>query len=213
MDKNTEIDFLPPLSISDETFSKFSSDEQFLLKPLKSVAVNMEAMIKFHRNQQESQVKKNPFISWTLNKVAVIDRKWLDEVGDKNPISDMDWWRVKVENETSPGQPVGCFIVRPLWKVDRNDLAIFLSPTTWSIVQHGLTILLYPKIRPWMPWIIPKALRNMVMRKTSGAALIIPLSYPPEGEPKDSYRIKEAGNTETGELATMISDTGVTYRQ
>lgn len=208
-----ESDFLSPLSISDETYAKFSADEQFLLKPLKSVALNMEVMVKFHRNQVENQTKKNPFVSWTLNKVSVIDRKWLEDVGNSNPIQDMDWWRVKIENETSPGQPVGCFILRPLWKVDRNDLAIYLSPSTWTPVQHGLTVLLYPKIRPWMPWIIPKALRNMVMKKTSGAALVIPLSYPPEGDPKESYRGEQSRNgTESGDLATVISDPEVTYK-
>ena len=209
-----DTEFIQPISISEETFAKFSPDEQFLLKPLKSCALNMEVMVKFHRNQQESQVKKNPFVSWTLNKVAVIDRSWLEDVRDNNPITDMDWWRVKIENETSPGQPVGCFIVRPLWKVDRKDLAVFLAPSTWTAVQHGLTVMLYPKIRPWMPWIVPKALRNMVMRKTSGAALVIPLSYPPEGDPKESYRIESMSSaTETGELAPTISDEGVTYHQ
>ena len=98
------------------------------------------------------------------------------------PIDDMDWWRVKIESETSPGQPVGCFIVRPLWKVEREDLTI-LAPSTWTQVQSGLTVLLYPKIKPWMPWIIPKALRKLIMRKSGGSALLIPLSYPPEGEP------------------------------
>jgi len=39
--------------------------------------------------------KKNPYISWTLNKAAVIDKRWL--LYHKNEIQDMDWWRVKIE--------------------------------------------------------------------------------------------------------------------
>jgi hypothetical protein len=172
---------IEPLRIHDSVLDQFTSDEQYLLSPKKSVVKGMEAVIKLHKNKQASD--KNPFISWTLNKVAVIDNNWLKSHKDNMPIEDMDWWRVKVENETSPGQPVGCFIVRPLWKVLREDLAI-LAPSTWTQVQSGLTILLYPKIKPWMPWIIPKALRKLIMRKSGGSALLIPLSYPPEGEPE-----------------------------
>jgi len=171
---------IEPLQTHECVLEQFSSDEQYLLRPKKSVVKGMEAVIKLHRNKQATD--KNPFISWTLNKVAVVDSAWLKAHKNDMPIDDMDWWRVKIENETSPGQPVGCFIVRPLWKVGREDLAI-LAPSTWTQVQSGLTILLYPKIKPWMPWIIPKALRKLIMRKSGGSALLIPLSYPPEGEP------------------------------
>ena len=170
-----------PLQTHERVLEQFSGDEQYLLRPKKSVVKGMEAVIKLHKNKQG--VDKNPFISWTLNKVAVIDSSWLKAHKDNMPIQDMDWWRVKIENETSAGQPVGCFVVRPLWKVERDDLAI-LAPSTWTQVQSGLTILLYPKIKPWMPWIIPKALRKLIMRKSGGSALLIPLSYPPEGEPE-----------------------------
>lgn len=171
---------IEPLQTHECVLEQFSSDEQYLLRPKKSVVKGMEAVIKLHKNKQATD--KNPFISWTLNKVAVVDSAWLKAHKNDMPIDDMDWWRVKIENETSPGQPVGCFIVRPLWKVEREDLAI-LAPSTWTQVQSGLTILLYPKIKPWMPWIIPKALRKLIMRKSGGSALLIPLSYPPEGEP------------------------------
>jgi len=174
---------IKPLQTQEHVLGMFSADEQYLLRPVKSVAKGFEAVIKLHRNRHPSD--KNPFISWTLNKVAVIDSAWLKAHKDAMPVEDMDWWRVKVESETSPGQPVGCFIVRPLWKVGREDLAI-LAPSTWTQVQSGLTILLYPKIKPWLPWIIPKALRKLIMRKTGGSALIIPLSYPPEGEPDEA---------------------------
>lgn len=167
-----------PISIGEEALKQFTAEEQFLLRPLKSVVVNQEAVVKFHTNQQETQVKKNPFVSWTLNKIAVIDKSWLQQFKEM-PIKDGDFWRIKIEHETSPGQPLGCFVVRPLWKVERNDL-VPLAPSTFTKVQHGLTVLLYPKIRPWLPWIIPKALRQMIMRTTGGAALVIPLSYPPE---------------------------------
>ena len=172
-----------PIQMREEILSQFSPEEQFLLRPLKSVVVNMEAVVKFHTNQQENQVKKNPFVSWTLNKIAIIDKAWLNQFAEEIPVKDGDFWRVKIENETSPGQPVGCFIVRPLWKVERKDLVFLVQPSTWTKVQHGLTVMLYPKIRPWLPWIIPKALRQMVMTKTGAAALVIPLSYPPEGKP------------------------------
>ena len=182
-----------PLRIQDQVLDQFSPDEQYLLRPVKSVAKGMEAVIKLHRNKQGSD--KNPFISWTLNKVAVIDNTWLKKHQDKLPIQDMDWWRVKIENETSPGQPFGCFVVRPLWQVARDDLAI-LAPSTWTQVQTGLTVMLYPKIKPWMPWIIPKALRKLIMRKAGGSALVIPLSYPPEGVLQENSWIQE-GISET----------------
>lgn len=170
---------MEPLQTQERILNQFSIEEQYLLRPKKSLVRGMEVVIKFHKNKQIAE--KNPFISWTLNKVAVVDNQWLKQNG--NIIEDMDWWRVKIEVETSPGQPVGCFVVRPLWKVERDDLAI-LAPSTWTQVQSGLTIILYPKIKPWMPWIIPKALRKLIMRKSGGSALVIPLSYPPEGEPE-----------------------------
>jgi len=189
-----------PLQMSDEVLQAFSLEEQYLLRPMKSVVLNMEAVVKFHRNPIENQQKKNPFISWTLNKVAVIDKDWLGK--NKDGVKDMSWWRVKVEHETSPGQPVGCFILRPLWEINRSDLVI-LAPSTWNMVQHGLSVLLYPKIKPWMPWIMPKALRRTVMRKTGGAALLIPLSYPPEGAPKPEM---DGALPDSGILAEMMTD-------
>lgn len=173
---------IKPLQTQEHVLGMFSADEQYLLRPVKSVVKGFEAVIKLHKNKHASD--KNPFVSWTLNKVAVVESAWLKAHKDNMPITDMDWWRVKVESETSPGQPVGCFVVRPLWKVPREDLAI-LAPSTWTQVQSGLTILLYPKIKPWLPWIIPKALRKLIMRKSGGSALVIPLSYPPEGEPEE----------------------------
>jgi len=169
-----------PLKTQERVLQQFTHDEQYILRPLKSIVQGFEVVIKLHRNKRGAD--KNPFISWTLNKVAVVDQYWLKQNRDNMPIGDMDWWRVKIEKETSPGYPVGCFVVRPLWKVNREDLAI-LAPSTWTQVQTGPTILLYPKIKPWMPWIVPKALRKLIMRKTGGSALCIPLSYPPEGEP------------------------------
>lgn len=178
-------DEVAPLVMTEDVLNQFTAEEQYLLRPTKSVVLNMEAVVRFHQNQQPNQVKKNPFISWTLNKIAVIDKRWLSQFHSSEvPIQDGDFWRVKIEDETSPGQPVGCFIVRPLWKVTKKDLVILVQPSTWTRVQHGLTVILYPKIRPWLPWIIPKALRQMVMRKSGGAALVIPLSYPPEGKPE-----------------------------
>ncbi len=172
---------LKPLQTQDAVLNEFSLDEQYLLRPKKCVVKGMEVVIKFHKNQQQDN--KNTFVSWTLNKITVIDNSWLKLNKDNIPIKDMDWWRVKIETETNPGQPFGCFIVRPLWKVEREVLAI-LAPSTWTQVQHGLTLLLYPKLKPWMPWIIPKALRKLIMRKSGCSALVIPLCYPPEGEPE-----------------------------
>jgi hypothetical protein len=169
------------LQTSEEILNKFPEKDRYLLKTKKSVAIGFEVMMKFHVNQISYQKKRNPFASWTLNKVAVIDEKWLQE--HKTTVQDMDWWRVKIEEETSPNQAMGCFIVRPLWKVEQKDLVI-LAPSTWTQVHKGQTVFLYPKLQPWMSWIIPKALRRLIMRKTNSSALIIPLSYPPEGNPE-----------------------------
>jgi len=175
---NPETPSITPLVTSEETLQKFSTEEQYLLRPRESVVLGEEVMVKFHKNQLPNQSHKNPWISWTLNKIAVVSKEWIDAQGP-NPISNMSWWRVKIVKETSPGQDIGCFIVKPLWEVPRSDL-VTLVPNTWEQVQKGLTIMLYPKIKPWMPWIIPKALRKMTMRKTGGSALIIPLSYAPD---------------------------------
>lgn len=170
------------LRIQDRILAQFSPDEQVLLRPKTSLAVGMEVVIKFHRNQIENQRNRNPFVSWTLNKVAVIDKDWLKANAGHNPVQDRDWWRCKIEHETSPGQAVGCFVVRPLWSMDRAELAIF-APSTFELEQKGLTVLMYPKLKPWLPWVTPKGLRKVIMEKTGGASLIIPLSYPPEGQP------------------------------
>jgi len=204
-------EFNKPISIGEDALKQFTPEEQFLLRPMKSVVVNMEAVVKFHTNQQGNQVKKNPFVSWTLNKISVIDKNWLSQFsGPKMPITDGDFWRVKVEHETSPGQPLGCFVVRPLWKVERKDL-VPLAPSTFTKVQHGLTVLLYPKIRPWLPWIIPKALRQMLMRNTDGAALVIPLSYPPEKALEGKDEALPSDNGAMADLNDIIDDEGVQY--
>jgi hypothetical protein len=181
---------ITPLEISEELLNTLTPEEQQLLRPQKSSVIGLEAVVKFHCNQIASQAKKNPYVSWTLNKVAVIDRDWLNQwEAGKCPIQDMDWWRVKVESETSPGQPLGCFVVRPLWKIERNDLAI-LVPSTWDMEQRNATIILHPKIRPWLAWIIPKALRKSVMKQTGGSALVISLTYPPP-EMEHTFKVGE----------------------
>jgi len=168
------------LRTSDSMLTQFSPEEQQMLRPMTSQALGMEVMVKFHRNTHDDQVQRNPWVSWTLNKIAMIDRTWLQQHGPA--IDDMSWWRVKVESETRPGEPAGAFILRPLWRVDRNDL-VMLAPSTWDQVQKGPTVLLYPKLKPWLPWIMPRALRRLIMKQSRGSALVIPLSYPPEGQP------------------------------
>lgn len=197
-----------PISLNDDSLRQFTPEEQYLLRPLKSSVVDMEAVVKFHVNQQETQRRKNPFVSWTLNKIAVIDKAWLRQFNsDQMPVRDGDFWRVKIENETSPGQPLGCFVVRPLWRVERKDL-VPLAPSTFTKVQKGLTVLLYPKIRPWLPWIIPKALRQMIMRTTGGAALVIPLSYPPDKEiDKDEVNKLPVGEEEEIACDVVVDET------
>lgn len=174
------------LRIQERVLNQFSPEEQELLRPQTSSVLGMEVVVKFHKNQIESQRARNPFVSWTLNKVAVIDKTWLQANSENNPVKDRDWWRVKIESETSSGQAIGCFVVRPLWRVEREELAIF-APSTFELVQKGLTVLMYPKMKPWLPWVTPKGLRRAVMAKTGGASLIIPLSYPPEGAPEGTY--------------------------
>lgn len=182
---------MKPLRTSQQLLnSVFTEDEQKLLKPPKSSAIGMEVVIKFHRNQRGGPqgYQRNQFVSWTLNKLAVIDRAWVAANtydGRELPVQDREWWRVKIEEETSPGQPLGCFVVRPLWKINDEDIVV-LAPSTWDCVQQGITVLLYPKLKPWLNWVIPRALRKSIMKRTSGASLIIPLSYPPEGAPDAS---------------------------
>ena len=178
------------LRIQETVLQQFSPEEQALLRPQTSTVLGMEVVVKFHKNQVESQRARNPFVSWTLNKIALIDRAWLKANSDAMPIKDREWWRVKIENETSSGQPIGCFVVRPLWKVEREDLVIF-APSTFELAQEGVTVLMYPKMKPWLPWVTPKGLRRAVMKKTGGSSLIIPLSYPPEGQPEDSHAYNE----------------------
>lgn len=168
------------LKISDRVLTQFSPEEQRLLRPMTSQVLGMEVMVKFHRNTQEDQVKRNPWVSWTLNKIAVVDRTWVQQ--HPGAIDDMTWWRAKVEAETRPGEAAGAFVVRPLWRVERHDL-VMLAPSTWDQVQKGATVILYPKMKPWLPWIMPRALRRLVMKQSRGSALAIPLSYPPEGQP------------------------------
>lgn len=200
-----------PIKMDEEQLAQFTAEEQYLLRPLKSVVLNMEAVVKFHLNQQENQVKKNPFVSWTLNKISVIDKNWLSQFkSGESPVRDGDFWRVKIEHETSPGQPIGCFVVRPLWKVERKDLVI-LAPSTWTKMQHGLTVMLYPKIRPHLPWIIPKALRQMVMRKSGGAALVIPLSYPPDEKKVDMEEKLPSDSDVMEQLVSVIDDKDVIF--
>lgn len=178
------------LRIQERVLQQFSPEEQELLRPQVSSVLGMEVVVKFHKNQIENQRARNPFVSWTLNKVAVIDKGWLRANSENNPVKDRDWWRVKIESETSSGQAIGCFVVRPLWKVEREELAIF-APSTFELVQKGLTVLMYPKMKPWLPWVTPKGLRRAVMSKTGGASLIIPLSYPPEGQPEGTSTYNE----------------------
>ena len=178
------------LRIQERVLQQFTPEEQDLLRPQASPALGMEVVIKFHKNQVENQRARNPFVSWTLNKVAVIDKAWLKANSENNPIRDRDWWRVKIENETSSGQPIGCFVVRPLWRIEREELAIF-APSTFELVQQGLTVLMYPKMKPWLPWVTPKGLRRAIMTKTGGASLIIPLSYPPDGQPEGTEKYNE----------------------
>lgn len=106
----------------------------------------VRTVVKFYDNHlpEGSRRDNNTLISKTLKKVAVIDSEWAEQNATRLP-SDQDFYLVDVVHETCPGLCKGCFIVRPIRKVDGADVGRLL-PGMFIEHEHQNLLIAEPKI-------------------------------------------------------------------
>ena len=108
----------------------------------------MITLVKFIRNQQKKS--SNRFVTRTLGKVGVIHSSYYWSMTDR-PHHD-EFWFVEILEEVGQGTSAGCFVLRPLKKVDscrkQGRLVpnvVRLIPGTFDTEKIGSTIYVYPK--------------------------------------------------------------------
>lgn len=110
----------------------------------------------------------SPIISSTLGKIAVIDRAWRPIPGVEPPSAEREeFWLVDVVREAQPGKHQGCFIVRPVRCIAREQNGkfdrplLYLLPGMYSIEMYqpspvlGVVAIVTPTEYDGQDWILP----------------------------------------------------------
>lgn len=114
-----------------------------------SVAEGLRTIVKFYKNTKQDS--PNEIITRTLGKFGVIDNK---QDTFENPKPE-EFWVVEITKELQTGSIKGCFMLKPLEKVDIEQVEKIL-PDMCEVVEHEATIIFKPKEK-WANghWILP----------------------------------------------------------
>ena len=101
-------------------------------------------IVKFFENSNsKSKRADNSLVTRTLGKVGFIDKSWKPKEGEPTPQKG-DFWKVEIEREVAPGKNTGCFILKPLCRVDPPKL-IKLVPGMYDEEEHDSLLIIRPK--------------------------------------------------------------------
>jgi len=115
--------------------SELNNDQQ--LTP-----VGCQVIVKFFKNSYDNNI--NQLITRTMGKVGVIDKDYIQS-GNEMPCEG-EFWKVDIVKETNPGKPYGCFILKPICKVDPSSL-FKLLPGMYEEVQSNGSLIIIPKTK------------------------------------------------------------------
>jgi hypothetical protein len=126
----------------------------------------MRTLVKFYSNSNAES--HNLLITRTLGKVGTLTSECFY---GKVPVPQSgEWWYCDVVDETKHGTNKGCFVLKPVERVDpiehdhvrKNDIN-YLVPGNYDCVRKGNTLLLHPRIEG-PNWICSRNLRTYLMR-------------------------------------------------
>ena len=124
-----------------------------------------KVLVKFHVNMEATS--KNRIITKTLGKIGVISSDY-----DGVAPNDEEFWLCDVVKEVTKGTPVsGLFVLRPIRKVDREDIS-YLIHGMYSLEDEGGIRYVIPK-RKNIYWLMSIDDRRTIMDKAIHAIVIV----------------------------------------
>jgi len=136
---------------------------------------SMYTVVKFFANYNKASA--NPLISHSLLKVAFIKKDLEHEVQHD------EFWTVEILEEKARGQFRGCFLLRPIRKVEKEDI-LRLPPNTFTVrKQDGLLVLTPMKTRDGF-WIVPLAQRKALASEYQAYGVVVDLDLGQAEDPE-----------------------------
>lgn len=126
---------------------------------------------KFFKNSNTNSKGNNPVISRTLLKVAVVNKDWYPQRGQKEP-KEGELWRVKIVKEINQGNNQGCFLVEPIKKLDEAEMC-FLVPGTYSLKCMDNLLIVVPLKNQGANWILPLTDKKILAAQEKAYAVIV----------------------------------------
>lgn len=129
---------------------------------MKSNAIGVNAVLKFYLSKDPKGV--NRCISRTLGKLAMVDTQY------DGMVKDQDIWVCSIINEIKPGLNHGLYILKPIKKIDPDDVKK-LIPGFYNTHADNNVLFLHPKDDKGY-WIVSCDTRKIYSEKY--ASIIIP---------------------------------------
>lgn len=101
-------------------------------------------------------------------KVAFIQR------GTKHEVQHDEFWAVEILEEKGKGQFKGCFLLKPLYKIEKDDI-LRLPPNTFSVRKHNGLLILNPIKSADSFWIIPLLQRKALAVEHNAYGVVVEL--------------------------------------
>lgn len=142
----------------------------------------MEAILKFFENDKPAP-GKNPIVSKTLGKVAIIARAYGDRVARSNGSLAMpqsqEFWRVRILKELERGSRKGCFLVEPIVKVEYEDILHLVPGMYTHIVEHGRMLVTPNPEYQGRACILPLDHKQLFSQRNGISSMIVDVSTKP----------------------------------
>lgn len=107
-------------------------------------------------------------ISRTLGKFSIVDHD------HKSKVQAKDIWLCQIVKEIHPGQNKGAFILRPVEKIDPENIRKII-PGFYNIQTINRAAIITPNTDPNDFWLLSKATRQIFSKKYY--AVVVPIQY------------------------------------
>lgn len=115
-------------------------------------------------------------ISRTLGKFSVLER---GEDGSPSAVENYSIWLCRIVKEIRPGQNNGAFILKPVHRIDPNQIRKII-PGFYDLSVRDKVAIIRPNSDPGDYWMLSKATRQIFSKKYN--AVIVPIGHKHENE-------------------------------
>jgi hypothetical protein len=143
-----------------------------------SITPTMATVIKFHKREIPERQANNkrllPVRTRTCMKIGLVDERWVAPEGISVP-KEEEWWLVHIVHETQVGSNRGCFIMRPVKKIDNGSILRLLPGFFVTSQPNPGTLIVTPKDHQHAPWILPLKLKQEFMSRMGLSSVVVNL--------------------------------------